>query len=211
MQNPADDPANGNTARLKSALERELRADEAVLWHGWQLARFEPRLFAVYIFAVPWTAFAVMWTSLAAMAMAGAGEDGPGLVGWAFPLFGVPFIAIGSGMLAIPFKPLYQKGRVLYVVTDRRALKLSLGRELSVNVVPAERIGLAERLEAADGSGTLRLAVKVGRDSDGDRTTEHFVIGEVADVMGAQRAVDAIAANRQSGLASPGTAPVPSS
>lgn len=178
-------------ARLRLALERELAPDEAVPWHGWQLGQIERRLFLTYFFAVPWTAFSLMWTVLAAGAI---GVSDIGVVGLAFPLFGLPFIAVGIWMLSRPFVPLYESGRVLYVVTDRRALKLSLGRELVVTAVPAERIGLIERREQHDGSGTLNLAVKIGRDSDGDRQTDYFTIGPVADVIGAQAALDRIAA-----------------
>ncbi|MCZ8136953.1 MAG: hypothetical protein O9266_11680 [Porphyrobacter sp.] len=179
--------------RLRLALERELGPDEVVVWHGWQLARIQPRMFLIYIFAIPWTVFSLAWTGIAAAAIMGAGEDGPGLIGWAFPLFGMPFIAIGMWMLTGPFLPLLQRGRVLYVVTDRRVLKLSLLRELSVGTVPAARIGPIQRREQRDGTGTLQLAVKVGRDSDGDRQTEHFIIGEVDDVHGAQAAISRIA------------------
>jgi hypothetical protein len=195
MQEPASPtPDNARAARLRAALERELRADEAVLWHGWQLGRIEARMFLTYIFAIPWTAFSVMWTGLAAAAIAGSGEDGPGWIGWAFPLFGLPFVAIGLGMLAGPFVPWFQQGRVLYVVTGERVLKLSLGRALEVTAVPADRIGLATRSEQRDGTGSLTLAIKIGRDSDGDRQTEHFAIGAVADVIGAHQAINRIAA-----------------
>lgn len=180
-------------SRLRLALERELRSDEAVLWHGWQLGRLEPRAFAIYVFALPWTAFAVMWTALAAGAIAQSGEDGPGWIGWAFPLFGLPFVAIGLAMLAHPFVPLLQRGRVLYVVTDQRVLKLGMGRQLAVETVPADRIGLVQRFEQSDGSGRLQLAVKIGRDSDGDRKVDYFEIGNVANIMGAQQALDRIA------------------
>jgi hypothetical protein len=179
--------------RLRMALERELGPDEVVVWHGWQLARIEPRMVLIYVFAIPWTAFSLMWTGLAAAAIMGTGEDGPGLIGWAFPLFGLPFIAIGLCMLAGPFLPLFVRGRVLYVITDRRVLRLSFWRELAVKAVPADRIGLAERQEKPDGTGTLSLAVRVGRDSDGDKQTESFLIGLVDDVMGAQAAVNRIA------------------
>jgi hypothetical protein len=54
MQTPADTtPANARAARLKLALERELRPDEIVVWHGWQLGRLDPRSFMIYVFAVP--------------------------------------------------------------------------------------------------------------------------------------------------------------
>ena len=62
---PTRDPSRA--ARLKLALERELHPDEAVLWHGWQLARAEWRAFGIYLFAIPWTAFAALWTTLAAV------------------------------------------------------------------------------------------------------------------------------------------------
>lgn len=188
-------PDNARMAQLRAALERELGSEETVLWHGWQLGRLDPRLFGIYLFAVPWTAFSLMWTVLASGAI---GASGIGLVGIAFPLFGLPFIAVGCWMLARPFVPLWEKGRVLYVVTETRVLKLALGRELVVKTVPADRIGLAERREQPDGSGTLNLAVRIGRDSDGDRQTESFEIGPVAGIMAAATAVDRIAAAARS-------------
>ncbi|WP_324075185.1 MAG: hypothetical protein RSE14_00555 [Erythrobacter sp.] len=194
MQAPAPLETD-RTARLRLALERELRPGESVLWHGWQLARIDPRQFLGYVFAIPWTAFSLAWTGIAvaAVASAGPGENELGLVAWAFPLFGLPFVAVGAWMLGQPFKPLRERGRVLYVITDERVLKLSLARALDVTAVPAARIGMAERREQRDGTGILQLAVKVGIDSDGDRQTEHFVIGAVEDVMGAQEALNRIA------------------
>ena len=188
-------PDNTAMARLRLALEREFGPGESAVWHGWQLARIDPTHFLIYVFAVPWTAFALMWTVLAAGAI---GVSGIGLVGIAFPLFGLPFIAVGCWMLARPFVPLWEKGRVLYVVTETRVLKLALGRELVVKTVPADRIGLSERREQPDGSGTLSLAVRIGRDSDGDRQTETFDIGPVAGIMDAATAVDRIAAAARS-------------
>jgi hypothetical protein len=184
-------PDNTAMARLRLALERELHAGETVEWHGWQLGRIDPKHFLIYVFAVPWTAFSLMWTVLAAGAMS---VSDIGLVGIAFPLFGLPFIAIGGWMLARPFVPLWERGRVLYVITDRRVIKLALGRELVVKTVPADRLGLAERRERPDGTGTLSLAVRIGRDSDGDKQTETFDIGPVADITGAGAAIDRIAA-----------------
>lgn len=196
-------PDTARMAQLRAALERELGPDEDVLWHGWHLGRIDPRDFLIYVFAVPWTVFSIAWTGFAAAAIAGAGDDGPGLIGWAFPLFGLPFIAVGVWMLSRPFGPVLQRGRVLYVVTSVRLLKLGMGRLLETDTVPANRIGLAQRREQRDGTGTLQLAVKIGRDSEGDKQTEHFIIGPVADVMGAQQAIDRIARGGVASGASP--------
>lgn len=185
---------NATMARLRLALERELAPDEVVLWHGWKLGRVEPLSFGIYLFAIPWTAFSIMWTAMAAGAMASSGDDGPGWFGWAFPLFGLPFVAVGVGMLAGPFAPLLHKGRVLFVITDRRVIKLALNRALEVQAVPADRIGLVIRHEHRDGTGRLQLAIRIGKDSDGDRQTEYLAIGTVADVQGAHAALNRIAA-----------------
>jgi hypothetical protein len=173
MTDPAfPDRDTPRTSRLRQALEHELRADETVQWHGWQLGRVELRSFGIYVFAIPWTAFALMWTALAGGAVFQMEDSGAGWLGWAFPLFGLPFIVVGLGMLAMPFAPVLQRGRVLFVVTGQRVLKLALGRELVVTTVPADRIGLIERREQSDGTGSLKLAIKIGKDSDGDRQTE---------------------------------------
>lgn len=194
MSEHAAEHDNANMARLRAALERELGPDEVVQWHGWQLGRIEPRMFGIYIFAVPWTLFSLAWTGIATTAVAASEQTGLGLFAWAFPLFGLPFVAVGGWMLSRPFVPLWERGRVLYVVTDKRVLKLSLGRALTIKTVPADRIGLAERREEARGTGTLSLAVRIGRDSDGDRQIESFEIGPVGDIAGAAAAIGGIAA-----------------
>ena len=186
-------PDNTAMARLRLALERELQAGETVEWHGWQLAQIDPKHFLSYIFAVPWTAFALAWTGIAATAVAHGGVEDVGLVAWAFPLFGVPFVAVGAWMLSRPFVPLWERGRVLYVVTAKRVLKLAIGRDLTIDTVPADRVGPAQRRERHDGSGWLRLTVRIGRDSDGDRQTEYFDIGPVAEVCGAGVAIERLA------------------
>lgn len=200
---------NSRTLRLQQALERELLADESVLWHGWQLARIEWRAFGIYIFAIPWTTFSLVWTMLAGAAALQIDDSGVGWLGWAFPLFGLPFIVVGVAMLAKPLAPLVERGRVLYVVTGQRVLKLSLACELVVKAVPADRIGLIERREQRDRTGSLRLAIKVGTDSDGDKQTEFFELGVVEDAIGAQAAIERIAMTRTATsplAAQPGTA-----
>ena len=147
-----------------------------------QIARVSGKGFGIYFFAIPRTAFALFWTTMASW---GASEmqDETGFLSWAFPLFGVPFILIGLGMLSAPFLPLFNKGKVVFAVTNQRIIRLRLGRKLDVNSVPARRIGHIERNENRDGSGTLKIAISVGTDSDGDKHTEYFELGEVENVL----------------------------
>ena len=184
MDRMAPPPSMISGDPLDLALKRELRSGERVLWEGRQLARISGKAFGIYFFAIPWTAFALFWTMMASW---GASEmqDETSFLSWAFPLFGVPFILIGLGMLSTPFLPLLQKNKVLYAVTSQRVLRIQVGRKSEVKSVPARRLGMVERSEGRDGRGSLKIAINVGTDSDGDATTEYFEIGEVEDVRGA--------------------------
>jgi hypothetical protein len=176
---------------LRLALDRELRAGERLLWHGRPLPRVAWPALAIWLFAVPWTAFSVFWTT---MAFAGAQAfDEVSFLSYAFPLFGTPFIAVGVGMLAMPFLPLFAARKTLFAVTDQRLLRLYLGRRLATKSVPGERIGEIDRSERRDGSGSLKIAVGSHVDSDGDRRIDHFEIGEVEDVMTADGRVRELA------------------
>lgn len=174
--------------RLGLALARET-GGERVLWQAGRIARIDPKIFGIYVFAVPWTGFALLWTALAA-AGAGAAFDGLGPLAWAFPLFGLPFIAVGLAMMAAPFYGYYSAAKTLYAVTDRRLVRLTLGRSLKVESVPGERLGPMQRSERPDGSGTLSFAVRVGVDSDGDRTTERFEMSDIPGVFAAAREIE---------------------
>lgn len=179
-------------ARLRQALERELRANENVLWHGWQLGRIDHCLFLTYAFAVPWNVFSLAWTGIAAGAVASMGEDGPGLVALAFPLFGLPFIAVGVWMLSRPFAPLLERGQVLYVISEQQVLKLSLGRTLAISAARRRGSGLPNaanrpmaRVPCNSRCGSGRTATATGRPNI-----------SVDGVMGAQQAIDHIAPRR---------------
>ena len=167
-----------------------------MLWQGRQLGRVAIAGFLIYLFAIPWTAFSLFWTAMAASGIETAQDEmGAGILAWAFPLFGVPFIVVGFGMMSVPFLPLLERGKVLFAITSQRVLKLRLGRTLDVKACPADRIGQIERRERSDGTGSLKLAVAVGRDSDGDASVERFEIGEISDVFAAHEAIIALCAS----------------
>ncbi len=173
--------------RLDLALMNELRDDEHVVWQGMKLARIEPKGFGIYLFAIPWTAFALFWTAIAAWGTSAMGDGD--IIGWAFPLFGTPFILIGLGMLATPFVPLFQRGRILFAVTAQRVLKLSLGRDLTVNSVPASRIGDIVRRESSDGSGSVEMSLSAAITDFNGKKSNQMTIGRVDNVRAAYQAV----------------------
>lgn len=179
-------------ADLDAIARDELAPGERVDFAAQPLAgRATVRAFGVWLFAVPWTAFAVFWTVMAASA---AGEmDGWGIV---FPLFGTPFIVIGLAMLSAPAAAWRQSRRTLYVVTDRRALLFSAPgfRAIEVRSFAPEALRSTRRTERPDGSGDLIFDRTTRRDSDGDAVTTTVGFQNLADVRGAEAAVQALAA-----------------
>ncbi|HEY6814839.1 MAG TPA: hypothetical protein VI168_04800 [Croceibacterium sp.] len=180
------------TDPLEIALQRELRRSERVLWRGRPLPRVVWRALAIWLFAVPWTAFSLFWTAMA-FAGAQAFDDGVGLLSYAFPLFGTPFIAVGVGMLSVPFVPLFTARRTLFAVTDQRLLRIYLGRRLKTRSVEGSRVGEIERSEHSDGSGSLKVVIGSHLDSDGDRRIDTFELGEVENVMAVEARVRELA------------------
>lgn len=177
--------------RLKIALTRELQSDETLVWKGMKLARVEPRGFAIWLFAIPWTAFALFWMAMAGLFTASADGD---WFSWIFPLFGLPFVLIGLGMFAAPFLSYFQRGRILFAVTDKRVLKLSLGGELKVNSVPADKIRDFERRESADGTGIIDLSLSTDIIGYNNRRSRKMELGRVENVFDAFQAVTALTA-----------------
>ena len=179
--------SHGSVAqRLALALHRELAEGEQVVWESMKLARIEPKGFAIYLFAIPWTAFALFWMGMAGLFTLGVDSDP---FAWVFPLFGLPFVLIGLGMMMAPFLSFFQRGRVLFAVTNRRVLKLSLGGELTVVSVPASKITESVRRESADGTGTIDLSLSTEVENYGGRRGRKLDMGRVERVFDAYQAI----------------------
>jgi len=105
------------------------------------------------LFGIPFTAFAAFWIWGAAQATAGA--DDPGAF---FPLFGLPFLLIGLGIVATPLWAMLRARVTVYAVTDRRALVIIGGGTGGVSSHARSDIRDLMRVERADGSGSVFFA-----------------------------------------------------
>jgi hypothetical protein len=161
---------------LQAELDRELASGERVLWAGQPSPkRYTRGSWGLVLFGIPWTAFAVFWTTMAFVgtrAIPGNNAMASGFR-WFFPLFGVPFILIGLGMLSAPWWGRRKAAGVFYAITDRRALISEPGWRgaRTVKSFAAGDLQSIERTENADGSGDLVFSRRSWRDSDGDRRT----------------------------------------
>ncbi|MBB3764510.1 PH domain-containing protein [Sphingomicrobium lutaoense] len=157
---------------LEKALKAELGAGEHLRWHGRaNMGVANLAAFGIWLFAIPWTGFALFWTF---MAWHGVNESGEmGLMRYAFPAFGIPFILIGLGMLAAPFLGLFTNREIIHGVTNRRLITLiKVGKSLKVKSLQAHQIGPVTRWEGKAGRGKISIETHTSRDSEGSRRTE---------------------------------------
>jgi hypothetical protein len=178
---------------LASLVESELTKGERIVWTGQPIpSRFARSSIPIVLFGIPWTAFAIFWVAAASGFRFPAFSHVFGF----FVLFGIPFVLIGLGMLSSPFWMLHQASRIVYVITDRRALIIQRGLLGQVTVRSFEPASLTEvtRTQYADGSGNLiflreyRTADRFSRFGPDGRYAGPIPVGFLAipDVKGAE-------------------------
>ena len=144
------DLENADLASLPPGLESrviaELSDGEKLAWVGRPRAsRMVLASIPIFFFGIFFFGFAVFWTAMASKAP------------FPFALFGLPFLAVGFGMLASPFWAWYAASRTCYAVTDRRAITWEPGLwdGLRVRSYAPDDLRRMWRNERGDGSGDL--------------------------------------------------------
>lgn len=129
---------------MRQWVQRELTQGERIAWMGCpspnQLARhgsFE-RIFALF-----WLAFVAFWTFVAA-------KSSP-----VFACFSIPFWLIGLFMLTQPLRARRNAARTVYVVTDRRAMWITGGKQQLARSFYLDAMGTTTSRVAEDGSGDI--------------------------------------------------------
>jgi len=179
-------------AWAQERLARELAAGESLRWADVAVPRFfSMATIAPMLFAVPWTAFAVFWICGASgFKMPDFSRGGFSF----FPLFGVPFVLIGIGMLLSPVWRWLRLRRTLYAVTDRRAILFAGGLTRTVRSIAPDGLDDLCRRERRDGTGDVVFARRTWRDSDGDRRTEEIGFMSVRDPRTAEQQLRSLTA-----------------
>jgi hypothetical protein len=127
---------------------------EKVLWWG----RPNPPSYAfkkswqTFLFGIPFLAFAVFWTTMAS-------------AGGAFAAFGIPFMAIGLGMVLSPLWYYVRGLRTTYALTDRRAVIDIAGFMPQRISVPLSEIDFIDLRARDSGSGDVYFKETVSRGS----------------------------------------------
>jgi len=170
--------------QIEQLFHAELKAGEVMRWSAAPSpARLSRRALPMVLFGVPWTAFALFWIAGASGFKVPDFRHG---FNW-FPLFGLPFILIGFGMLSSPLWIRRQAKQTGYFITNQRALILerkAFGGCRIRSFLPSQLASL-ERTQLADGSGDIILDRELrSSGNNGSRTTEigFFGIPEVRNV-----------------------------
>ena len=172
-------PENQIPHDLREKVDRELDSGEHVTWLQMPVPRyFTPGSTAACLFGIPWTGFAIFWTTGAAWGSSKVENAG---FFRAFPLFGVPFILIGFGMLLSPVWAYRKALRTVYVVTNRRAITFDGLRTTTVRSYPPERLKDVYRKERKDGTGDVIIARRAWRDSEGTSQSEELGFLRIRD------------------------------
>lgn len=143
---------------LRDALGKELWRDERLLWTGQpgKSLTNNASSWGAFVFGIPWTAFAVFWTVMAFTMTQSTGT--PLAMKIFFPLFGLPFVAVGVGMLASPFLSGNKQNKFIYAVTDKRVILMHLAKNMQIRSYTPRNPNYYQSVTRADGSGDLTFA-----------------------------------------------------
>lgn len=155
-------------------IQKELNHGEVMKWSGCPNPRaFAASSLAIFLFAIPWTAFSIFWIAAASGFQIPDFNNGFDF----FPLFGLPFLFIGIGMLSSPIFKYLKAKKTVYVITNQRAFELYCGRLKKVKSYAPKEIGRIERTEKKDGSGNLYFAKEQMRTNHGSREIKLGFLG----------------------------------
>jgi Bacterial PH domain len=147
---------NPGDAQLRA--QSELQPGESLYWAG----TADPRRAAVSalpasLFGIPFAGFALFWINSAYHASHGLSRS-PNAFAKSFsifPVFGLPFLLVGVGMVLAPLWAFLKGRNTVYAVTDKRVLIISGGGNRTVKSCTPADIASVDYRERPDGSGDI--------------------------------------------------------
>jgi len=151
---------------LRQMVEAELNDDENLLWTGQpKPGRMAIKALPVTLLAIPFTAFAVFWMCGASgFKMPDFSKGGFSF----FPLFGLPFLFVGLGMLSSPLWKMRMAKRTIYVLTDKRAIIFAGGWKINIRSFSADQLQDLSRKQHANGSGDIVFKKEISYNNQGN-------------------------------------------
>ncbi|MEA2553823.1 MAG: hypothetical protein QOJ65_1999 [Fimbriimonadaceae bacterium] len=138
-----------------TVFQEDLRPGERLLWTGQPNPNKLLSVADVFMipFSLMWGGFAFFWEAMAIGMYLKTPNFGPGIF---FPLFGLPFCAIGFWLIFGRFITLYNtRRRTYYGVTDQRLIFVTMGSQRGSQFIPIDHELNMQKSVRPDGSGTL--------------------------------------------------------
>jgi hypothetical protein len=127
---------------------------------------------------------------------AGSGTSAPtGVLALLFPLFGLPFLAIGAGLISSPWWAARAARRTGCFVTSQRALRIKVGRSIKVDAWSPSDLGEISKTLYRDGHGCVAFATRLQRTSKGHTRTVSDGFDGVPDPRACEEALLALKAS----------------
>ena len=138
------------------AAKREARVGEEMLWAGRPVGKsWRGEAIGRLVFGMAFGGFALLWTTIAYYAVSDA-EDGSFMV-YLFPLFGVPFLFLGFGVLYSTATVARRLMSTVYALSNQRFLILTDWPRYAACSVELATISAVKKLPKANGAGSLVL------------------------------------------------------
>ncbi len=141
--------------------QSELQSGESLYWTGTaDPCRAALSALPASIFGIPFAAFALFWITQAYHATSAMSKSSNNAFakGFAvFPIFGLPFLLIGLGIVLAPLWAFLKGANTVYAVTNQRVMIITGGGNRSVkSYTPADIVSVEHR-ERPDGSGDIAI------------------------------------------------------
>ena len=150
---------NPSDAQLRA--QSELQSSENLYWTGIaDPARAAISALPAAVFGIPFAGFALFWITQAYRATSHISHNSNNSFanGFSvFPLFGVPFLLIGLGVILAPLWAYLKGSSTVYAVTNQRVMIITGNGSRTVkSLTPADIVGVDYR-ERPDGSGDIAI------------------------------------------------------
>lgn len=150
-----------NLSDAQQRAQSELQPGETLYWSGLADARRSAiTALPASLFGIPFAGFALFWITMAyngthAMSKTSSNAFTRGFS--IFPLFGVPFLLVGLGVILSPLWAYLKSLSTTYAVTNQRVMIISGSGSRSVkSCTPADIVSVDHR-ERPDGSGDVLI------------------------------------------------------
>ena len=167
--------------QFKKSVSRELKQGEFVEWSD------RPNSFYSMLSAAPAFLFGIPWNAFLFFMHEKRFSENESIY---LDIFVLPFYLVGIYLFFSPLLEWRKARKRLYVISNKRAFSLEVGKTITVESFYPKDIGNIEKTIRSNGSGNLILSRTHHTDSDGDKKTTDYGFFALPDVVSAERQLD---------------------